>query len=270
MHSQESQLIEGLFDRLKTTEAQTAPRDREAEALIQQRLREQPAAPYYMAQAMLIQEAAIKRLDQRVKELESQMEQLQQNRPSSGGFLSSLFGGGQSSSAQASSNNAAPSRGWNDPGPAAPRPGYGQPNPGYAQPAPGYGQPAPGYAAPQAAPSRMGGFMGGALQTAAGVAGGMLAAEAISGLFHHSQPEEIVNVINDTPATDPGFAGGAGQDGWADNGNYDNGGGFQDAGGFQDNNGFQDNGGGFQDAADYGDNGGGGFLDDNGDDDSFI
>ncbi len=42
-----------------------------------------------MAQAMLIQEAAIKRLDQRVRELESQMAQVQQNRPSSGGFLSS-------------------------------------------------------------------------------------------------------------------------------------------------------------------------------------
>ena len=264
MQREESQLIEGLFDRLKTTEAQTAPRDREAEALIQQRLREQPAAPYYMAQAMLIQEAAIKRLDQRVKELESQMAQLQQNRPSSGGFLSSLFGGGQSSSAQAPAGNAAPSRGWNDPGPAAPRPGYGQPNPGYAQPAPGYGQPAPGYAAPQAqaAPSRMGGFMGGALQTAAGVAGGVLAAQAISGLFHHSQPEEIVNVINETPASDPGFAGGGAQDAWADNASYDNGGGFQDASNFQDN-------GGFQDAADYGDNGGG-FLDDSGDDDSFI
>ncbi|MDT3719785.1 DUF2076 domain-containing protein [Pseudomonas oryzihabitans] len=266
MQREESQLIEGLFDRLKTTEAQTAPRDREAEALIQQRLREQPAAPYYMAQAMLIQEAAIKRLDQRVKELESQMAQVQQNRPSSGGFLSSLFGGGQSSSAQAPASpasNAAPSRGWNDPGPAAPRPGYGQPNPGYAQPAPGYGQPAPGYAAPQAAPSRMGGFMGGALQTAAGVAGGVLAAQAISGLFHHSQPEEIVNVINETPATDPGLAGGGSQDAWADNASYDNGGGFQDAGNVQDN-------GGFQDAADYGDTGGGGFFDDNGDDDSFI
>lgn len=258
MQREESQLIEGLFDRLKTTEAQTAPRDREAEALIQQRLREQPAAPYYMAQAMLIQEAAIKRLDQRVKELEGQMAQIQQNRPSSGGFLSSLFGGGsnQPTGGQAPVN-AAPSRGWNDPGPAASRPG----TPGYAQPNPGYGQPAPGYGAPQAAPSRMGGFMGGALQTAAGVAGGVLAAQAISGLFHHSQPEEIVNVINETPAADQGLADAGAQGGWADNASYDNGGGFQDAG-------YQDNGG-FQDAADYGDTGGG-FLDDSGDDDSFI
>ncbi|UUW72282.1 DUF2076 domain-containing protein [Pseudomonas oryzihabitans] len=258
MQREESQLIEGLFDRLKTTEAQTAPRDREAEALIQQRLREQPAAPYYMAQAMLIQEAAIKRLDQRVKELESQMAQVQQNRPSSGGFLSSLFGGGSNQPAGGQAPvNAAPSRGWNDPGPAASRPG----TPGYAQPNPGYGQPAPGYGAPQAAPSRMGGFMGGALQTAAGVAGGVLAAQAISGLFHHSQPEEIVNVINETPAADQGLADAGAQGGWADNASYDNGGGFQDAG-------YQDNGG-FQDAADYGDTGGG-FLDDSGDDDSFI
>ncbi|MFT0181067.1 MULTISPECIES: DUF2076 domain-containing protein [Pseudomonas] len=258
MQREESQLIEGLFDRLKTTEAQTAPRDREAEALIQQRLREQPAAPYYMAQAMLIQEAAIKRLDQRVKELESQMAQVQQNRPSSGGFLSSLFGGGSNQPAGGQAPvNAAPSRGWNDPGPAASRPG----TPGYAQPNPGYGQPAPGYGAPQAAPSRMGGFMGGALQTAAGVAGGVLAAQAISGLFHHSQPEEIVNVINETPAADQGLADAGAQGGWADNASYDNGGGFQEAG-------YQDNGG-FQDAADYGDTGGG-FLDDSGDDDSFI
>ncbi|HAC67713.1 DUF2076 domain-containing protein [Pseudomonas oryzihabitans] len=257
MQREESQLIEGLFDRLKTTEAQTAPRDREAEALIQQRLRDQPAAPYYMAQAMLIQEAAIKRLDQRVKELESQMAQVQQSRPGSGGFLSSLFGGSSNQPASGPAPaNAAPSRGWNDPGPAAPRQGYGQPNPGYAQPAPGYG-------APQAAPSRMGGFMGGALQTAAGVAGGMLAAQAISGLFHHSQPEEIVNVINETPATDQGLADAGSQGGWADNASYDNGGGFQDAGGYQDN-------GGFQDAADYGDTSGGGFFDDGGDDDSFI
>jgi len=269
MQREESQLIEGLFDRLKTTEAQTAPRDREAEALIQQRLREQPAAPYYMAQTMLIQEAAIKRLDQRVKELESQMAQVQQNRPSSGGFLSSLFGGGSSNQpagGQASAS-AAPSRGWNDPGPAAPRPGnpgYAQSNPGYAQPSPGYAQPAPGYGAPQAAPSRMGGFMGGALQTAAGVAGGVLAAQAISGLFHHSQPEEIVNVINETPTADQGLADSGSQGGWADNASYDNGGGSQDAGGYQDN-------GGFQDAADYGDTGGGGgFFDDSGDDDSFI
>ena len=95
MNSEEQTLIDGLFTRLQEAERQTAPRDAQAEAQINQHLVRQPAAPYYMAQAMLIQEAAIKRLDQRVKELEAQVASLQQNRPSSGGFLAGLFGGGQ-------------------------------------------------------------------------------------------------------------------------------------------------------------------------------
>ncbi len=94
MKSDEKTLIDGLFSRLREAEGQSAPRDAEAEAQINQHLVRQPAAPYYMAQVVLIQEAALKRLDQRVKELEAQVAQLQQSRPSSGGFLSGLFGGG--------------------------------------------------------------------------------------------------------------------------------------------------------------------------------
>ena len=73
MNSEEQSLIDGLFTRLRDAESQTAPRDADAEAQINRHLVQQPAAPYYMAQAMLIQEAAIKRLDQRVKELEAQL-----------------------------------------------------------------------------------------------------------------------------------------------------------------------------------------------------
>lgn len=90
MKSDEKTLIDGLFSRLREAEGQSAPRDAEAEAQINQHLVRQPAAPYYMAQVVLIQEAALKRLDQRVKELEAQVAQLQQSRPSSGGFLSGL------------------------------------------------------------------------------------------------------------------------------------------------------------------------------------
>ncbi|MGB5857256.1 MAG: DUF2076 family protein, partial [Pseudomonas aeruginosa] len=50
-----------------------------------------------------------------------------------------------------------------------------------------------------AAPSRASGFLGGALQTAAGVAGGMLVADLLTGMFRHSQPQEIVEVIQDVP-----------------------------------------------------------------------
>ncbi len=61
MQSQEQQLIESLFSRLKQAESQSGPRDAGAEQLINQHLQSQPGAPYYMAQAILIQEAAMKK-----------------------------------------------------------------------------------------------------------------------------------------------------------------------------------------------------------------
>ncbi|ACT07466.1 putative periplasmic ligand-binding sensor protein [Dickeya chrysanthemi Ech1591] len=195
MQSEEQRLIDGLFSRLKTAETNTGPRDLKAEQQINEYIRQQPAAPYYMAQAMIIQEAALKQLDQRVKELEAEINRLKQDaaaRPqqSSGGFLAGLFGGGSRSSAPQPVQPSQPA-------------GYGQSSGynsqpmGYTPPAAGYGQPAPGYAQP--APSRAGGFLSGALQTAAGVAGGVVLADMLTGMFHRSQPEEIVNIINETP-----------------------------------------------------------------------
>lgn len=191
MQSEEQRLIDGLFGRLKEAETKTGQRDLQAEQQINQHIREQPSAPYYMAQAMIIQEAALKQLDQRVKDLESQIAQQQQNnanQQSSGGFLAGLFGGGNRTTPSPreqyqaqQQNNAA----WNN-----------QPQTGYAQQQPAYNNPPP-----QAAPSRAGGFLGGALQTAAGVAGGVVLADMLTGMFRHSQPQEIVNIIDETPTT---------------------------------------------------------------------
>lgn len=172
MQSQEQQLIESLFGRLKQAETQSGPRDAAAEKLIQQQIQQQPEAPYYMAQAILIQEAALKQLNNRVSELEARL--AQQPQQSSGGFLSGLFGGGNQQQQPAQPQQS----GWN----SAPQ----QQQPGYA--------PAPAQAA---APSATRGFLGGALQTAVGVAGGVVMADMLTSLFHHSQPEEIVNIINE-------------------------------------------------------------------------
>lgn len=221
MNSEEQSLIDGLFVRLRDAEAQTAPRDAQAEAQINRHLVQQPAAPYYMAQAMLIQEAAIKRLDQRVKELEAQA---QQNRPSSGGFLAGLFGGGQNQEPRPAPAQQRPD-GWgqtrfSQPGGSA---GYaGTPNAGN----PNDWRPAsaPAQAAPQG-----GGFMRGALQTAAGVAGGVMVADLLTSMFHHNQPQEIVEVIQEQAPVQPepssfGDSLGGG-DRYADNGdNYSDGG----------------------------------------------
>ena len=161
MQSEEQRLIDGLFSRLKEAEAHSASRDASAEERIAQHVSAQPAAPYYMAQTILIQEAAIKQLNDRIQALESQVSQLQAAKPSSGGFLSGLFGGGGSS------------RG-SDPIPGAEQ--YGRPQ---ASAQPQYTPPPQQNYAPQAA-ARGGGFMAGALQTAAGVAGGVVPGEKVA------------------------------------------------------------------------------------------
>ncbi|WP_293791662.1 DUF2076 domain-containing protein [uncultured Pantoea sp.] len=176
MQSEEQQLIENLFSRLKQAETQSGPRDAGAEQLIKQHLQNQPGAPYYMSQAILIQEAALKKLNAQVTDLENRLAQAQQQQgpqQSSGGFLSSLFGGGSRPAAQQQPA-------WGNPPP--------QPQQQYAPP------PQQQYAAPAA---RGTGFLGGALQTAVGVAGGVVMADMLTSMFHHSQPEEIVNIINE-------------------------------------------------------------------------
>ena len=251
MNSEGQTLIDGLFGRLKQAEDPAVPRDASAQARIVEHLQQQPAAPYYMAQAILVQEAALKRLDEQNKQLQAELKQakaqVEATAPSnSGGFLSSIFGSGtrdpQPQPSQPSTSMSSgggwrePSRGFNQPGVAPQQQGFNA--------APTQAQ----------APARGGAssFLGGALQTAAGVAGGVMLAQGISSLFnHHSQPEEVVEVIKEEPAPASDNSGGWGSNDdqrlTADNSSYGN-----DQGGFMD--------------TDYG-NDGGGFFDG---DDSFV
>lgn len=193
--SVEQRVISDLFSRIQQAEAGSGPRDAEAERLIQECIAKQPSAPYYMAQAMLVQEAAIKRLNDQVNALQQQVTQLQsQPRQSSGGFLAGLFGGGSETRPTSALNSG-----------SQPIPGAANyansnyannnsANSGYAN---------NGYAA---APSRRSGFLSGALQTAAGVAGGVVIADILTGMFRNSQPEEIVNVVEDNNMVQPDSA----------------------------------------------------------------
>jgi hypothetical protein len=193
MQSEEQRLIDGLFSRLQQAESNTAPRDAEAERVIQAHIRQQPSAPYYMAQAMIIQEAALTKLNAQVQELQQQVQQLQQQaqtaKPQSTGFLAGLFGGGTSQpepqrQASQGSQPIPGTQGWGS------QPQQQQ----YAQQPQ---QQAPAQAAPQQQ-----GFLGSALRTAAGVAGGVVLADMLTGMFHHSQPQEIVNIIEEPPVQD--------------------------------------------------------------------
>ena len=250
MNTEEQTLIDGLFGRLKQAEDPSQPRDAQAQACIEEHVRQQPAAPYYMAQAILVQEAAIKRLDEQNKQLEAELKQARAqaeaaragSAPSNGGggFLSSIFG--------SSGRNAAPTVQPQRPAAAPVASGGGWREPS----APGFSQPQAQQPAFGAAPARSGAssFLGGAMQTAAGVAGGVLLAQGISSLFNHnSQPEEVVEVIKEepAPASDSG--------GWNDSGAQqqvaDNSGWGSDQGGYADSDYGSDDGGFFSDDDSY-------------------
>lgn len=190
MTPQERDVIAGIFDRLK--QAANQPRDPEAEQFIAERLREQPYAPYAMAQAVYVQETALTNLQAQVEDLQSQLRELQ-SRPAeapaaAGGFLSGIFGGGPQpaprprsvpSFPQRAQAQDAPSSAWThqngqQPGAMAAAPG-GQPGQGQ--------QPGPWANQGQQAPGRGGGFMATALTTAAGVAGGMMLGNVLTNAF---------------------------------------------------------------------------------------
>jgi len=144
MQPEERDLIVGLFDRLRPYESQ--PRDGEVERLIAERMARQPAAPYLLAQTVLVQEQALKAAQERIAELEGK----------NSGFLGS-----------------APKI-----GPWGVKPGMA------AQAVPGT-QGAPATAALAPGPQG-GSFMRTALATAAGVAGGALLFEGMRNLFAHN------------------------------------------------------------------------------------
>ncbi len=151
MQSQERDLIQGLFDRLRAYEAQ--PRDPEAERFIASLIAGQPGAPYLLTQTVLVQEQALKAAQDRITELEAQAGATPQQ-----GFLSSAPKIGPWGAAPGAAPSASP------------------------QPAPSTRSPLQAALQPQPAG---GGFLRSALATAAGVAGGALLFDSLRGLFGH-------------------------------------------------------------------------------------
>lgn len=218
MNSEEQTLIDGLFSRLQQAETDSAPRDAQAEARIKEHITRQPAAGYFMTQAILVQEAAIKSLDAQNKQQAQQIQQLQDElqrarttppATSGGGFLSSIFGASSREPQPATSAPASNPGGWREPT----RPGFN------SAPAPQQN-----YQQPQQAAPAGGGFLGGALKTAVGVAGGVMLAQGISSLFSHNQQPQVVEEIireEPAPASDNSGWGNDSADTYADSGYAD-------------------------------------------------
>jgi uncharacterized protein len=196
MSPEEKNVIGGIFDRLKAAEGQ--PRDTEAEAFIAERIKGQPYAPYVMAQSIYAQEQALINMNGQMEQMQARLQQLeayaqqmqQQPAQGGGGFLGGLFGGGQQRPAAPPPPppGMMPGRAPFQRGPGAPMgaPGGAPSGPWGGQPqqaAPGMAPPGP-WGQPAQQPQRGGmGFLGTAAMTAAGVAGGIMAANALSSMF---------------------------------------------------------------------------------------
>jgi hypothetical protein len=238
MTPDERNMLQDLANKVAQTPAPA--KDVEAEDFIRKNIGSRPDALYLMTQTVLIQNLALQRAQQQIQDLQ---QRAAQPAPVSSG---SSFLGGQ-----------------------GPRPT------GYSQPAGQAYPPPPQYAPPTQTVANPGGgassFLRGAAQTAAGVAGGVLAADAISSLFGHgggfggfgggfmgggAPVEEVVNNYYEAPPqNDTGDYGNYNDPNAGDQGQYDQ---------AQDDQGQYDDGGQYQDAGyDTGDDGGG--FDDSGD-----
>jgi hypothetical protein len=173
MNDQERQVIDDIFARLEQVANQ--PREPEAERYIAEKVRRQPYAPYAMAQAIVVQEQALANLSAELEQLRAEVDRLQRQ-PQGGGILSSLFGGGPRQPEPMRPQGASP---WGrpvEPPPMQAGYGYGMPQQPM-QPGGGFG------GGPWGQRGGGGGFLQSAMTTAAGVAGGMMIANALSHAF---------------------------------------------------------------------------------------
>jgi hypothetical protein len=200
MNSAERNMIAGLFERLRG--AETAYRDPEAESFIQEQVARQPHAPYAMAQTLVVQNQSLEAAKSRIDELERQVAEAR------GGSFSQP--GGQPT---ASPWGPRASEAMGAPGGFGGRQGYER--------APDYGTPPSQTYEPQQA-SRFGGgggFLSGALQTAAGVAGGALLFSGIqsmlSGGAHAAENAgEAAKLADASPAADDAASPANEEGGW--------------------------------------------------------
>lgn len=188
MSPEERALLTGLLERVRATPA--AAREPEAGQLIDQALHDRPDLPYLLAQGVLVQDQALRAAQARIAALEAAA------RPAASAPASFLGTGNP----------------WAVAAPAAPAPAI---------------TPAPAAPAGSAAGAGAGGFLRGAMQAAAGLAGGALLFEGVRGLLHGSPfgwgggfassgfgapaavEETVINQYGTPAAPDPAGWGGA-------------------------------------------------------------
>jgi uncharacterized protein len=178
MTPDEQHMIQDLFQRL-AAQGRVA-KDPQADRVINDAVRSNPDATYMLVQTALVYEHQMNEQEQRLRELEDQIAQLQRgstSQPSGGSFLGGRLGAGRGAVPDVGSRPQAASPWSSAP---AQQSNYNQ-APQQPQQRGMFGGGAP--AQPQQAPAAGGGFLRSALTTAAGVAGGMMVANSLSNMF---------------------------------------------------------------------------------------
>ncbi len=173
MTPDEQRMIQDLFQRLSAQGR--ISKDPQADRVISDSVRSNPDALYMLVQTALVYEHQMEEQELRVRDLEEQIAGLQrgsQSSPSGSSFLGGRIGAGRGSVP----NTAASPSPWQ----SAPQPSAYNQQPQRQAPPSQYAQ-QPSMAPQAAAPG--GGFFKSALQTAAGVAGGMMVANSLSSMF---------------------------------------------------------------------------------------
>jgi hypothetical protein len=212
------------------TQPALPPIDREADATIAQAFNQYPEARYRITQLAFVQEHALVEAQNRIQRLEWELQQAQQaaqqaqqssGRSGGGGFFSGLFGGGGANRPQGGSQQG-DSR-WGNQG--------GQPQqPYYQQSAPPPPQYPPNYQQGMFQQRGGSGFLGSALTTAAGVAGGMVAGQALMNLFSPQHSFGGAGGFGGAAAGSPWASPAATDQGNADTGSWGQGGGAASSG----------------------------------------
>lgn len=184
MTPDERRMIEDLFDRLSAQRLDG--KDRQAEALIQDWVRNSPDAAYMLVQTVLVYEHQLQEAAARIEALEAERDTSTSASASGGSFLSGRLGQGQAGRPVA----ARSSHEYRGQAASVPQAGaWGAKGNSSA--------PAARDAQPQRAAG--GGFLRSAMTTATGVAGGILAAEGLRGLFGGGSSAEAASASTATP-----------------------------------------------------------------------
>ncbi|MCW5197739.1 DUF2076 domain-containing protein [Buchnera aphidicola] len=182
MQTQEKKLIQDLFKKLNLAEKNSSSKDLEAENFIKKNLEKQPNSIYYLIQTILVQEVAIKKLNNIIKKLEDKLKNSSSSVIPKKSFLSDLINRYIPNKSSKDTNFSSNTRKNNSYYNTNERP-LNQSNENInTSSIPGSGS----------------SFLTNALQTAVGVTGGIVAGNMLLNLFDHNKPEEdILNHSNE-------------------------------------------------------------------------